>query len=311
MWQYFLQDKEEDFDSERGAAMEFRVLKYFLAVAREESISRAAEVLHVTQPTLSRQIAQLEEELGASLFMRGKRTTLTEAGVMLRKKAEDILFLAEEIETDFKTRQDVVGEIRIGSGVYAGSNAFLEKIPAFQKKYPGVRFDIYTASADLLKDQMDRGLLDFAVMMEPIEIGSHDFIRLPEKDVWGVLMSPKSPLAQKETVTPQDLKGKTVLMSRRAILQGEFRNWMKAEIPDIAVTYNLLSNALPFARKGALLLTIEAATVNLDPARYTFRPLASALTTSTVLAWRKLNPVFGPAKVFLKFLKEEMKGCHP
>ena len=227
---------------------------------------------------------------------------------MLRKKAEDILFLAEEIETDFKTRQDVVGEIRIGSGVYAGSNAFLEKIPAFQKKYPGVRFDIYTASADLLKDQMDRGLLDFAVMMEPIEIGSHDFIRLPEKDVWGVLMSPKSPLAQKETVTPQDLKGKTVLMSRRAILQGEFRNWMKAEIPDIAVTYNLLSNALPFARKGALLLTIEAATVNLDPARYTFRPLASALTTSTVLAWRKLNPVFGPAKVFLKFLKEEMKG---
>lgn len=288
--------------------MEFRVLKYFLAVAREESISRAAEVLHVTQPTLSRQIAQLEEELGAPLFTRGKRTTLTEAGVMLRKKAEDILFLAEEIETDFKTRQDVVGEIRIGSGVYAGSNAFLEKIPAFQKKYPGVRFDIYTASADLLKDQMDRGLLDFAVMMEPIEIGSHDFIRLPEKDVCGVLMSPESPLAQKETVTPQDLKGKTVLMSRRAILQGEFRNWMKAEIPDIAVTYNLLSNALPFARKGALLLTIEAATVNLDPARYTFRPLAPALTMSTVLAWRKLNPVFGPAKVFLKFLKEEMKG---
>lgn len=287
--------------------MEFRVLQYFLAVAREENISRAAEVLHVTQPTLSRQIAQLEEELGAPLFTRGKRTTLTEAGVMLRKKAEDILFLAEEIETDFKTRQDVAGEIRIGSGMYAGSNAFLEKIPAFQKKYPGVHFDIYTASADLLKDRLDHGLLDFAVMIEPVEIGSHDFIRLPEKDVWGILMATDSPLAQKEAITQEDLKGQLFSMSRRAILQGEFKNWLQTELPEIGVAYNLLSNALPFARKGAALLTIEAATADLDPARYCFRPLAPALTTSTVLAWRKLNPVFGPAKVFLEFLKEEMK----
>ncbi len=299
------------FECERGAAMEFRVLKYFLAVAREESISRAAEVLHVTQPTLSRQIAQLEEELGAPLFTRGKRTTLTEAGVMLRKKAEDILFLAEEIETDFKTRQDVVGEIRIGSGVYAGSNAFLEKIPAFQKKYPGVRFDIYTASAEVLKDRLDHGLLDFAVMMEPIEIGSHDFLRLPEKDIWGILMAVESPLASQESIAVEDLRGRKILMSRRAILQGEFKNWLKGENPDIVDTFNLCGNVLSFVREGCLILSIEGVMRDFDPARYTFRPLSPALETSTVLAWRKLNPVFGPAKVFLEFLKEEMKVRHP
>ncbi len=287
--------------------MEFRVLKYFLAVAREESISRAAEVLHVTQPTLSRQIVQLEEELGAPLFTRGKRTTLTEAGVMLRKKAEDILFLADEIKTDFKTRQDVVGEIRIGSGVYAGSNAFLEKIPAFQKKYPGVRFDIDTASAEVHKERLDHGMLDFAVMMEPIEIGSHDFLRLPEKDVWGILLDVDSPLARKEAITVDDLKGRKFVMSRRAMVQGEFKNWCGEALPELAVTYNLCQNVLSFAQAGYLILSIEAVMANFNPTRYTFRPLAPALTTSTVLAWRKLNPVFGPAKVFLEFLREEMK----
>ena len=287
--------------------MEFRVLQYFLTVAREESISRAAEIIHVTQPTLSRQIAQLEEELGAPLFVRGKKTTLTEAGVMLRKKAEDIEFLMDTIKADFRSRKDVVGEIRIGSGIYAGSNAFLEKLPEFTARYPKVRFDIYTASADLLKERLERGLLDFAVMQEPIEIGNADFIRLPDRDVWGFLMAADAPLANASGISRKDLQGHHIMTSRRASIQGEFKNWLAEELPDIVVTCNLSGNMLPFLRDDYMLLTIEGAVEKLDPARFRFVPLTPRLTTSTVLVWKKLNPVFGPAKVFLKFLKEEMK----
>ena len=284
--------------------MEFRVLQYFLTVAREESISRAAEIIHVTQPTLSRQIAQLEEELGAPLFIRGKKTTLTEAGVMLRKKAEDIEFLMETIKTDFRSRTDVVGDIRIGSGIYAGSNAFLEKIPEFMARYPHVHFDIYTASADLLKERLERGLLDFAIMQEPIEIGNADFIRLPERDVWGFLMAAVAPLAKASGISKEDLKGRRIMASRRASVQGEFKNWLGEELPDVVVTCNLAGNMLPFLRDDFMLLTIEGAVEDLDPARYRFVPLVPKLTTSTVLVWKKLNPIFGPAKVFLEFLRE-------
>lgn len=287
--------------------MEFRVLQYFLTVAREESISRAAEIIHVTQPTLSRQIAQLEEELGAPLFVRGKKTTLTEAGVMLRKKAEDIEFLMDTIKTDFRTRTDVVGEIRIGSGIYAGSNAFLEKLPAFMARYPKVTFDIYTASADLLKERLERGLLDFAIMQEPIEIGNADFIRLPERDVWGFLMAADAPLADTAGISRKDLKGHHLMASRRAPVQAEFKNWLGEELPKFDVTCNLSGNMLPFLHGDFMLLTIEGAVDKLDPARFRFVPLTPMLTTSTVLVWKKLNPVFGPAKVFLEFLKEEMK----
>ena len=288
--------------------MEFRVLQYFLTVAREESISRAAEIIHVTQPTLSRQIAQLEEELGAPLFVRGKHTTLTEAGVMLRKKAEDIEFLVDTIKADFRSRRDVVGEIRIGSGIYAGSNAFLEKLPEFTARYPKVSFDIYTASADLLKERLERGLLDFAVMQEPIEIGNADFIRLPARDVWGFLVPADAPLAKADGISRKDLKGHHIMASRRASVQGEFKNWLGEELPDIAVTCNLSGNMLPFLRDDYMLLTIKGAVDKLDPARFRFVPLVPALTTSTVFVWKKLNPVFGPAKVFLEFVKEEMKG---
>ena len=283
--------------------MEFRVLQYFLTVAQEESISRAAEVLHVTQPTLSRQIAQLEEELGAPLFIRGKRTTLTEAGMMLRHKAEEVSFLMDTIKMDFQSRKDMSGVIRIGSGIYAGGREVMRHLAAFMEKYPRVTFDIYTGAADILKERLDHGMLDFAVMQEPIDIGNYDYIRLATKDEWGLLVSAASPSAEKERFTKGDLRGVRYMVSSRASVQGELRNWFGEELHPV-MTGNLVDNLLPLVESGfAGQVTLRATAEVLDPARFRFVPFAPQLSTTTVLAWRKLNPVFGPAREYLNYVK--------
>lgn len=291
--------------------MEFRVLQYFLTIAQEESISRAAEVLHLTQPTLSRQIAQLEEELGTPLFIRGRRTVLTEAGMMLRRKAEEVSFLMDAIKTDFLSRKDMSGEVRIGSGIYAGSTEFLHCVPRFMEMYPNVRFDIYTAAADLLKERLDHGLLDFAVLQEPIDIGGYDFIRLPTKDVFGVLVSTSSPLAGKSGVSREELEKLRLTVPRRSPVQGELKNWLGGSQIHYAATGNLSENMLPFADAGYACLMIEGAAAAFDPARYTFVPLVPALTTTTVLAWKKLQPVFGPAGEFLSYVRSLREESAP
>lgn len=286
--------------------MEFRVLQYFLTVAQEESISRAAERLHVTQPTLSRQIAQLEEELGAPLFIRGKRTTLTEAGMMLRHKAEEVSFLMDAIKMDFQSRKDMSGVIRIGSGVYSGSNGVMAHIPAFMEKYPRVRFEIYTASADILRERLEHGMLDFAILQEPIDIGSYDYIRLHTKDRWGLITAAGSPWAQKASITKEDIAGMArFLISSRASVQAEFRNWYGGEIPEAAATGNLADNLLPLIEGGMDgLISVEAPVAHFDPVRFRFVPLSPEFTTTTVLAWKKLNPVFGPAREYLRYVKD-------
>lgn len=284
--------------------MEFRVLQYFLTIAQEESISRAAEVLHVTQPTLSRQIAQLEEELGAPLFIRGKRTKLTEAGMMLRHKAEEVSFLMQAIKLDFQSRQDMSGIIRIGSGVYAGSNEVIGTLRAFMDKYPRVHFDIYTASADVLRERLDHGMLDFAIMQEPIDIGSYDYIRLHTRDRWGVLCRADSDWAKRKTVTREDLFRMRYMVSSRAAVQSELRSWLGDELPAPAVTGNLVDNLLPILEKGLDgLVSIEAPATFLDNRQFRFVPLSPKLETTTVMAWRKLNPIFGPVREYLNYVK--------
>lgn len=297
--------------------MEFRVLQYFLTVAQEESISRAAEVLHVTQPTLSRQIAQLEEELGAELFTRGKKTVLTEAGMMLRKKAEEVSFLMDGIKMDFQSRKDLSGVIHIGSGVYAGSRALLSRAGEFLSRFPKVHLDVYTGSADLLKERLDHGLLDFAVLQEPIDIGSYDYIRLPEKDRWGIITSADGDLSAKDAVTEAELRRMRLITSRRPAVMGEFNNWAAGGAVQPVMTVNLVDNALPLVEKGmASILTIEVVMADLDPARFRFIPLAPALTTTAVLAWKKLSSVFGPSREFLKHVRtglgmEDTGGLRP
>ncbi|MBQ8698051.1 MAG: LysR family transcriptional regulator, partial [Schwartzia sp.] len=182
--------------------MEIRVLRYFLAVVREQNISRAAESLHLTQPTLSRQLAELEAELGQPLFERGRRLALTEAGVMLRHRAEEAVALGDRIEADFRQAEDVGGTIAIGSGVYAAGAEVIRSLAEFSLRYPKVQYEIYTNSADTLRERLDAGLLDFALLQEPIDVAHYDYFRLPPKDVWGLFTLAGGALAKKKKNPP-------------------------------------------------------------------------------------------------------------
>lgn len=181
--------------------METRVLRYFLAIAREENISRAAEVLHITQPTLSRQLSQMEEELGVILFERGtRRIRLTDAGVLLRRRAEEIIGLIDKTEKELAEQEALIdGRVTIGCGETRSVNVLADLIETFSQKYPNVTFDLVTGTADVLKEQMDRGLMDVALLLEPVDVGKYEFVRLKEGERQQVLMRPDDPLAQKKS----------------------------------------------------------------------------------------------------------------
>ena len=197
--------------------MEIRVLRYFLTVVREESITKAAEVLHITQPTLSRQLAQMEEEIGVRLFDRGTRKIrLTNEGLLLRRRAEEILQLVDKTEKELVEQEEQVeGKISIGCGEVASVQMLPDLIRNFHQKYPLVTFDLFTATADLVKEQMDKGLLDLGLLLEPIEMGKYEFIRLNMKERWVVLMPPDDPLAGKKYVKADELAELPLILPRR------------------------------------------------------------------------------------------------
>lgn len=287
--------------------MEIRVLRYFLAVVREQNISRAAESLHLTQPTLSRQIAELEAELGQPLFERGRRLALTEAGVMLRHRAEEAVALVDRIKADFRHAEDVGGTLAIGSGVYAAGAEVIRNLEEFSLHYPKVQFEIYTNSADTLRERLDAGLLDFALLAEPIDVAHYDYFRLPMKDVWGIFTQAGSPLAKKKKIRRGDLAGHRLVCTGRLAIRKEVDLWL-GDTDDLLMfaRYNLVDNIVPLVFDGlADAITIEAAVAHYDPARFVFRPLDPPLTSTVVLAWKRFQPTFGAAGRFLDFLREK------
>ena len=186
--------------------MELRVLKYFLTIAREENITRAADILHITQPTLSRQIMQLEDELGEKLFLRGAKFSLTEKGILLRRRAEEILDLTLKTEQEIKEdNQDISGQIYLGGGETYTMHIWAKIIKSFSDEYPAVSFDFYSGNADDLKERMDNGLMDIVLLIEPVDIEKYDFIRLPAVEKFGILMHKDSPLSQKEKIDAKRL----------------------------------------------------------------------------------------------------------
>ncbi|MCR5030336.1 MAG: LysR family transcriptional regulator [Selenomonadaceae bacterium] len=286
--------------------MEIRVLRYFLAVVREENISKAAESLHLTQPTLSRQIADLEAELGQPLFDRGRRLALTEAGVMLRHRAEEAVALVDRIEADFRHAEDVGGTLAIGSGVYAAGTELIRNLEDFSLRYPKVQYEIYTNSADTLRERLDAGLLDFALLQEPIDVAHYDYFRLPTKERWGVITRAGSELAKKKKIRRQDLAGRRLINTGRLSVRKEVEHWLgdMTELKIIAC-HNLVDNSLPLVEGGfADAITIEGAVCHYDPARFAFRPFDPLLTSTVVLAWKRFQPSFGVAGRFLEFIKE-------
>ena len=287
--------------------MEIRVLRYFLAVVREQNISRAAESLHLTQPTLSRQIADLEAELGQPLFERGRRLALTEAGVMLRHRAEEAVALVDRIEADFRHAEDVGGTLAIGSGVYAAGSEVIRALEEFSLRYPKVQYEIYTNSADTLRERLDAGLLDFALLQEPIDVAHYDYFRLPTKERWGIITRTGSGLAKKKKIRKQDLAGRRLINTGRLSVRKEVEHWL-GDMTELQIfaCHNLVDNSLPLVESGFTdAITIEGAVSHYDPARFVFRPLDPPLTSTVVLAWKRFQPTFGAAGRFLDFLREK------
>ena len=234
--------------------MELRVLRYFLAVAREESISGAAEALHVTQPTLSRQMMELEEELGKTLFLRGKRKiSLTEEGMFLRKRAQEIVTLVEKTESEFSAAEETIsGDVHIGGGETDAMRLIARAAHRLQSAYPHIAYHLFSGNADDVTERLDRGLVDFGVFIESADLSKYDFIKLPVTDIWGVLMRKDCPLAARATIRPQDLLGLPLLASNQHLVKNEFSGWFGEgyEKLNIITTYNLLYNASIMWRKA-------------------------------------------------------------
>lgn len=286
--------------------MELRVLQYFLTVVREENISKAAEVLHITQPTLSRQITQLEEELGTQLFVRGRHLTLTDSGVMLRRRAEEVVELMDKIESEFEKQNDISGIISIGSGGLNASKILPDIMKDFRRKYPRIQYELYTNSADHVKERLDKGLLDFGLLLEPVDIMKYDYIRLKEKERWGILMPADCPLAEKDFITQEDLYELPLMASNRLSLQKELANWFKNDLShlNIFATYNIITNIAMLVSQGiAYALTIEGAVDLFNPDLLVFRPLYPELSMTSVLVWKKFQPFSSASSKFLEYLK--------
>ena len=288
--------------------MEIRVLKYFLTVVREESISKAAEVLHITQPTLSRQLALLEEESGVKLFHRGPRKiTLTNEGMLLRRRAEEIVELVDRTMAELPLQEkEIEGTITLGSGEVAGVEVLIRLCGTFREKYPKVTFDMYTATADVVKERMDRGLIDIGLLLTPIDIEKFEYAKLDVKERFVVLMKPDDPLAGKERITKEDLKGAPLILPRRLNVQGEFRNWF-GESPDalnIAFTGNLTTNAALAVRQGyGYAVVVEGVTPYWDKDQIIARPLSPELSAGTVLAWKRGQPFGNATEKFIEHIR--------
>ena len=286
--------------------MELRLLEYFLTVVREENISKAAEVLHVTQPTLSRQMKELEDELHTTLFIRGKRLTLTDSGVMLRRRAEEVVSLMNKIDSEFREQEEISGVISVGSGGLMATKILPELIEHFRERYPLVSFDIITGNADLIKERLEHGLLDFGILLEPVDIEKFDYLRLPTKEVWGVLFPADHKFACEQAITRKQLKELPLVLTSRTALRSEIEEWLRYPVSelDVIATMNLIDNVAPLAERGiACVLTIEGAVELFDPARFAFRPLTPELSMTSVLAWKKLSPYSGAAGKFLEYIK--------
>ena len=285
--------------------MELRVLRYFLAGAREDNITKAAALLHVTQPTLSRQLMQLEDELGVKLFRRSQyRVVLTDDGMLLRRRAQEIIELADKAERELSHHEEALtGEVAIGCGETVGMSFLSRHICAFRALHPQVRFRIYSAIADDVKERIEKGLLDMGLLTEPVDIGRYAFLRVPQKDRWGVLVPNGHPLAQKEGVGPEDLLGVPLLLSGRETVRNELAGWFGDvyEKLEIAATFNLILNAANMVKNGiGAALCFDLGNISDD---LCFVPLCPGLETGTVLAWKKDQSDSPAAEQFLRFVK--------
>ena len=290
-----------------GNAMEFRTLSYFLMIAREGTISGAAQVLHLSQPTLSRQMQELERELGCTLFERGKRRIeLTEAGMRLRSRAEEIVDLVDRTEQEFHTTPDTLaGEVRIGGGETPAMSLITNIIAELQSAYPLMTFSLHSGNAVDVSDRLETGRIDFGLFLGPTDLGRFESLPLPAQNAWGVLMRRDDQLAARERIAPEDLIGKPIILSQQA--GNEMSRWFKRDLEDLDVvaTYNLLYNAALLARGGVgYVLGLEGIAATSPTSELAFRPLDPPLTADVSIGWKRYQSFSPAANVFLQSIRE-------
>lgn len=296
--------------------MELRILQYFLAIAREQSITAAAESLHLSQPTLSTQIKNIEKELGKQLLIRGTKgshkVVLTEEGMILRKRAEEILNLVKKTEHEIAMSDNVViGDIYIGTGETDGVRLLAKAAGKLKKQYPGIHYHVCSGNAIFVKEQLDKGLIDFGIILEKPDLTGYEALKLPTKDIWGVLMRKDSPLAQKESVSPEDLWNQPLLISQEESESGELVQWIKRSLLElnIAMTYNLLFNASLLVEEGlGYAVCIDRIINTSGNSRLCFRPLAPAIEIEMYMIWKRYQVFSKPAEKFLLMMRENINA---
>ncbi|WP_077622497.1 LysR family transcriptional regulator [Sediminibacillus massiliensis] len=292
--------------------MELRVLRYFLTVAREGSITGAAEFLHVTQPTLSRQLKDLEQELGKKLFIRSShRIILTEEGMLLRKRAEEILEMVGKLEAEFLSMEDTIsGDVYIGSGETEALKQIARVVKELQSSYPNIRYHLYSGNDEDVTERLDKGLLDFCIVIQPADLSKYNYINIPANDVWGVIMRKDSPLASKETIQADDLLNEPLIFSRQAMKQtlskNEFVDWFGEDFDklNVVATYNLVYNAAIMVEEGiGYAVTLDKLVNTSGDSNLCFRPLEPRLESGLNIVWKKYQVFSTAAEVFLKELQ--------
>lgn len=281
--------------------MELRVLQYFLAVAREESFTGAANALHLSQPTLSRQLKDLEDELGKQLFIRGsKKITLTNEGRILKKRAEEIMSLVQKTENEITVSDEhISGDIFIGAGETVGVRYLTKAAKRVRDRYPDVHFHIISGDRSDVVERLDNGLVDFGLIFGSVDDTKYESIRVPNNDVWGVLMRRDSPLAEKEEIEPNDLYDKPLIVSRQADKTGIVKRLLhrSADKLNIVATYNLIFNGALMVQDGlGYALALESITINTASGELIFRPLSNVLCEEMHILWKKDN-VFSKASI--------------
>lgn len=290
--------------------LDIRVLQYFLAVAREESITKAAETLHMTQPPLSRQLKDLENEVGKQLLIRGsKKIALTEDGMLLRKRAEEMIDLMEKTKAELSSSDEhISGDIYMGSGETEAVSTIAKVAKDLQKNHPFIRYNIYSGDAEHIIERLDKGLIDFGLLVEPVDIAKYDYIRLPVKDTWGVLMRKDSPLAEKESICAEDLWDKPIIISHQTSISDEMIAWLRKDISqlNIVATYDLLYNASRFVKMGVgYAIALDKLINTSGDSNLCFRPLSPVSEAGLCIVWKKYQIFSRAAEQFLKQIQNE------
>lgn len=288
--------------------MELRVLRYFLEIAREENVTHAAQRLHISQPTLSRQIKELEDELGKKLFIRSNYSIkLTEEGMLLRKRAEDILDMADKTLAEFKSLNEINGgDIHIGCAESNGIAPFIRVIQSLQKQYPRIRYHFYSSGTEAVNERLDRGLLDFAIIVQEVDPLKYNYLKIPASDQWGLIMRKDSPLAQHSCIHLQDLIDIPLILSRQAMKE-EMPRWL-GEMQDklhIVGTYDLLFNTSVMVREGfGYVLGFNGLVYTGSDSDLCFRPLEPELISPMYIVWKKYHMFSPVAALLYKELKK-------